>query len=103
MASRSTAKGALPVLRTADAGFDAAFERIVRRREEAGDQVDRAVRKIIQRVREGGDEELRACVRKFDGAKIEQLEVTGEEWEEACDSVDGDPWSINILCIKAAK
>ena len=88
MASRSTAKGALPVLRTADAGFDAAFERIVRRREEAGDQVDRAVRKIIQRVREGGDEELRACVRKFDGAKIEQLEVTREEWEEACDSVD---------------
>ena len=75
MASRSTAKGVLPVLRTADAGFDAAFERIVRRRAETGDHVDRAVRKIIQRVREGGDEELRACVPWRVWPRLPTLEV----------------------------
>ena len=74
MAARS--KAILPVLQTTDSAFQADFARFINRRGSEGDDVSRAVRKIIQQVREGGDEALRACVRKYDGAKqIDVLEV----------------------------
>ena len=87
MAGRSTAKGVLPVLRSDAAGFEAAFTRLARRRD-VGDDVERTVRRILERVREGGDRELFACVRKYDGNKLTTLEVTPEEWDEACDATD---------------
>jgi histidinol dehydrogenase len=49
--------------------------------------VERDVAKIIADVRAGGDEALFGFVKKFDGAKLEKLEVTKEEWDEACDRV----------------
>ena len=88
MASRSTAKGILPVLRADEPGFEAAFDKVVRRRDESAEDVGRAVRKIIDRVRTGGDKELLACVKRYDGAKIEALEVEREEWSEVTDGVD---------------
>jgi hypothetical protein len=39
-------------------------------------------------VREVGDDEVIACTRKLDGARIEALEVSGAEWEAACARVD---------------
>ncbi len=88
MASRATAKGILPVLNSSDAGFDAAFERLVRRRDEGAEDVGKAVRRIVDRVRDGGDVELLACVRKFDGASLRELEVRPEEIEEAGERID---------------
>ncbi len=88
MAIRGTKKGLLPVLKTDDPGFDRAFEKLALRRESDAEDVERSVRKIIERVREGGDEELLACVRKFDGAKIDALEVTREEWDEVAEAFD---------------
>ena len=88
MASRTTAKGVLPVLKTDASDFERSFERLVRRRDRDAQDVERAARKIIERVRDGGDDELLACVRKFDGAKLDALEVTREEWDEAAESVD---------------
>ncbi len=91
MASRSKAKGVVPVLRYDSAGFDRAFENLVDRRLRDGGDVDRVVRKIIQRVREGGDSELLACVKKFDGVKIkaaQNLEVDNQDWETAADTID---------------
>jgi histidinol dehydrogenase len=76
------------VLRTDASGFDAAFEKLVRRREQGAEDVERNVRRIIERVRQGGDKELLACVRKYDEAKIDALEVTRDEWERAADSLD---------------
>jgi len=87
MAARS--KAILPVLQTTDSAFDVEFAKLVGRRGAEGDDVGRAVRKIIQQVREGGDEALRACVRKYDGAKrIEELEVQPDEIEAAADGID---------------
>jgi len=87
MAARS--KAILPVLQTTDSAFQADFERFIDRRGNEGDDVSRAVRKIIQQVREGGDEALRACVRKYDGAKkIDALEVEPREIEAAADAID---------------
>ena len=88
MAARTSAKGVLPVLQSGAAGFEAAFRRLVnRRREETGD-VEKNTRKIIEGLREGGDEQLFAFIRKFDGAEIDSIEVTHEEWDEAVERVD---------------
>ena len=87
--SKSSAKaGVVPVLHSDEAGFEAAFAKLCHRREVGAQDVEKAVRKIIDRVRQGGDAELLACVRKFDGAKVQKLEVTREEWDRGVDSVD---------------
>ncbi len=88
MASRTTAKAVLPVLETGDPGFEAAFAKLERRREQGSEDVEQDVRRIVERVREGGDEELLACVREYDGAEIDRLEVTREEWDEGVEAVD---------------
>jgi histidinol dehydrogenase len=87
MATRST-RAVLPVLRAADSGFEAAFEKLVRRREDKEADVGKAVRRIVDRVREGGDAELLACVRRYDGATLDALEVQPAEIEQAGESID---------------
>jgi histidinol dehydrogenase len=88
MAARTRGRLALRALSSGDAGFQRAFEELVRRRETGREDVEKAVRKLLERVREGGDAELLACVRKLDGAKVEALEVTKAEWDEAVNRVD---------------
>ena len=88
MATRASAKAIVPVLRTADKNFDDAFEKLVRRREDGQEDVLKAVRRIIDRVRSGGDEELRACIKKYDGASLDEFEVTRREFENAGEAID---------------
>ena len=91
MASRATSKGIVPVTRSSDANFEATFFKMIERRHEEADNIDKSVRKILQRVRDGGDEELLACVRKFDGAKIKSIkdfEVSNDERDAAAEQID---------------
>jgi histidinol dehydrogenase len=89
MATRVGGKGGLvPVLRSDESGFTAAFEKLCRRRQAGGADVEKTVAKIVARVREGGDAELLACIRRYDGARVQRLEVTREEWDLGVDSVD---------------
>jgi len=90
MAARNpaTAKGLLPVLIADAPGFEAAFGRLVQRRQDRAEDVEKTVRKIVERVRDGGDRELIACVRKYDGARIDKLEVTRAEYEMAAETID---------------
>ncbi len=88
MVSRPTAKGVLPVLRTDAAGFDAAFAKLANRRRAETEDHGKIVRKIVERVRDEGDDGLLACVRKYDGVKLRDLEVGREEWDDACERVD---------------
>jgi histidinol dehydrogenase len=88
MAARTSAKGPMKVLETNDAGFEKRFAALCDRRFEADGAVEKAVRKILEQVREGGDEALLPLVKKHDGAKIDALEVTSREWEDAVESVD---------------
>jgi len=88
MANQASGKGILRVLNTSDSGFEKAFEGLCLRRDERDESVDRTVRKIVEGVREDGDEEVIACTRKLDGAKVDVLEVTRDEWEAGCEQVD---------------
>jgi histidinol dehydrogenase len=88
MAARASSKGILPVLQADASDFERKFEKLVRRREKTSGDVEKTVRKIIDRVRSGGDDELLALVRKFDGNKLEELEVTPREWEAGCEACD---------------
>jgi histidinol dehydrogenase len=88
MAARSSSKGVLVVLKSDDAGFEKAFTKLERRRDVGAADVERSARKIIERVREGGDKELFACIAKFDGVRLDAVEVSNNEWDAGVDQVD---------------
>jgi histidinol dehydrogenase len=87
-AARTLGKTPLRILSTTDAGFEAAFEKLTRRRVETDDATEKTVKKILERVRDGGDRELLALVRKLDSARVGALEVTRDEWDAGVASVD---------------
>lgn len=86
-AKSGSAKGPR-LLASGDAGFARAFAELVDRRDAGRDDVAKAVEKIVERVRDGGDAELLACVRKYDGAKLDAVEVTAQEWERGIAKLD---------------
>ena len=73
MAAKASAKP-LRVLKTSDADFQAAWRQVCQRRVDTVESVEKDAKKIVDRVREGGDKELLACVRKYDGAKFDDIE-----------------------------
>jgi histidinol dehydrogenase len=93
MAARSASKGAsgkasMKLLASSDAGFARAFADLVNRRAAGHDEVEKAARKIVERVRDGGDDELLACIRKYDSAKVSVIEVTAAEWDKGVAQVE---------------
>lgn len=87
MAAKATAK-LMNVIKADSATFAEAWQKVCGRREDSVLDVDADVAKIIASVRSGGDEALFGFVKKFDHAKLDALEVTKEEWDDACDQVD---------------
>ncbi len=87
MAAKSTAK-LMRVFKTDAVTFDESWRGICGRREDSVLDVDEDVAKIIASVRSGGDDALLGFVKKFDHAKLTALEVTKDEWDDACDQVD---------------
>ncbi len=87
MAARATAK-LMRVIKTDAATFADAWQEVCGRREDSVLDVDADVAKIIAAVRSGGDEALFGFVKKFDHVKLTELEVTKDEWDDACDQVD---------------
>jgi histidinol dehydrogenase len=87
MAAKATSK-LMRVIKTDAANFAESWQQVCARREDSVLDVEADVAKIIAAVRSGGDEQLIAFVKKFDGAKLTELEVTKDEWDDACDQVD---------------
>jgi histidinol dehydrogenase len=87
MARPTSAKGIARVLESSKPGFEAAFDKLCRRREVQDEGIEKTVRRIVERVREVGDEEVLALTRKLDGARVRSLEVTRDEWDAACEAV----------------
>ena len=82
-----TATGKIRVLASGEPGFAKDFEALCDRRSDVG-SVEGDCRAIVDRVRTGGDRELLACIAEFDGATLELVEVSTEEWEEGIERVD---------------
>lgn len=76
------------VFKSDDAKFADDWKSVCDRRVDSVLDVEEDVAKIIAAVRKSGDDVLRGFVKKFDGAAVESLEVTSEEWDDGCDQVD---------------
>ena len=87
MTAKTTAK-LMNVIKTDATTFAEAWQKVCGRREDSVLDVEADVAKIIASVRSGGDEALFGFVKKFDHAKLDVLEVTKDEWDDACDQVD---------------
>jgi len=87
MATKRTTK-LMRVIRTDAAGFVDDWSIVCARREDTVLDVEADVAKIVAAVRADGDEALFGFVKKFDHVKLEVLEVTSDEWDDACDQVD---------------
>ena len=85
--AKSTSK-ILRVLNTKDTDFEGSWASLCDRQGDQAAEVDELVKTIIAAVRERGDAEILAGIEKYDGAKLESLEVTRDEWDEGCDAVD---------------
>ncbi len=88
MAAKATGK-LMRVIKTDATTFADSWREVCGRREDSVLDVETDVAKIIASVRSGGDEALFGFVKKFDHAKLTSLEVTKDEWDDACDQVDG--------------
>lgn len=65
-------------------------EDILRRKAGAEENVDAAVDAILSDVRARGDAALLEYAEKFDGAKLESVELSQEEWDAAVSRVDAE-------------
>lgn len=80
-------------LRTSDADFEQAFQRLVRDRRESDDDVARDVSLILEDVRNRGDQALAEYTQRFDGHSLSQnagWQVSLEECREAFDALNPD-------------
>ncbi len=87
MAARASAKP-MRVIRTDEAQWGERWREVCERRVDSVLDVEKDVAKIIADVRARGDAALLACIKKFDGATLDEIEVGPDEWDEACDAVD---------------
>lgn len=87
-AKSGSAKLSIRTLVSSEPGFARGFESLVQRSAAQREEVAGAAEKIVARVRDGGDAELLACIRKYDGARQDAVEVTAEEWDRGVAKVD---------------
>ena len=87
MAAKATKK-LMRVFKSDDAKFADDWASVCNRRVDSVLDVEEDVAKILAAVRKDGDKALLGFVKKFDGADVENIEVTPEEWEAGCDQVD---------------
>ncbi|MBB83627.1 MAG: histidinol dehydrogenase [Deltaproteobacteria bacterium] len=76
------------VFKSDAAKFTDDWASVCNRRVDSVLDVEEDVAKILAAVRKDGDKALLGFVKKFDGADVENIEVTPEEWEAGCDQVD---------------
>ena len=69
---------------------DIAAEQILNRDIRAEENVSAAVDAVLAEVKKHGDDALRAYTKRFDGADLQQLQVTKEELDEAWESLDAE-------------
>ncbi len=86
----------MEILRASDVGP----EKLRTRQQALGEDADRAAGAIIERVRAEGDRAVLALTERFDGAKLNALEVAPAEFDEAEAAVDP---ALKDLLFRAAE
>ena len=81
----------IKILKSGEASRDEIFNRTAK-----AANVGETVSKIIENVRNRGDEALRDYTEKFDGARLESLEVSDDEINDALMNVD--PEFLGVMC-----
>ena len=81
----------IKILKSGEASRDEIFDRAAK-----AANVGETVSKIIENVRNRGDEALREYTEKFDGARLESLEVSDDEINDALMNVD--PEFLGVMC-----
>lgn len=81
----------IKILKSGEASRDEIFDRTAK-----AANVGETVSKIIENVRNRGDEALREYTEKFDGARLESLEVSDDENNDALMNVD--PEFLGVMC-----
>lgn len=100
MASRATTK-LLSVIKPEDASFSETWNTLCDRSTTPDQDVEARVREIVANVKAQGDTALKSLVKSATGANLKKLEVTREEWDEACDAVDpGDRAAIGKAAMR---
>ena len=69
---------------------DISPEEILNRDIQAEENVSAAVDSVLADVKKNGDAALKAYTKRFDGVELEQLQVGGEELDEAWEALDAD-------------
>ena len=69
---------------------DISPEEILNRDIQAEENVSAAVDAVLADVKKNGDAALKAYTKRFDGVELEQLQVSGEELDEAWEALDAD-------------
>lgn len=82
---------------------EAVKARIMRRSQADIDDVIVKVQPIIQDVKARGDKALRDCARKFEGAEIDNIAATEEEFAQAEDALDADLKAAIQHCVRNVK
>ena len=89
MTSKAADAKLLEVLKPSEAGFEKAWRALCERQATRATEAQQAeASELIAKVRTGGDRALRSWSRSTTGLNLDPLEVTADEWDAACESVD---------------
>ncbi len=92
----------ITVVKTSDRAFKATLKRIMQRRVEKGERIERSVAEILEAVRKKGDSALFRYTRLFDGVRlgVKDLEVKPREIDQAMKKVSQKDLRVLRLAAK---
>src|SRR2546428_4255552 len=93
----------ITVVKTTDPSFERILRKIIRRRVERGEKVERKVEEILESVRRRGDSALVRYARLFDGVRLKAraLEVRRQEIDQAMKRISRD--DLRVLRVAARR
>ena len=95
--------GALTLIRSRDAGFASAFERLEQRLSLDRAEVDAAVAAVLDDVRRRGDDALLEATERFDGYRLTRDEIRVPESEIAAAGSELEPTEREALALAAER
>jgi histidinol dehydrogenase len=80
----------LPIYELAEFKNSEGYKQVMNRSKATYDDMRELMNEIADKIKQDGDQALLGFTKKFDGVKLENLQVTESEFKEAYKKVDGD-------------